>query len=972
MKLQQLMQTLNPKERCLPLYRACTFILFLIMVSLETQAFAQETIIVDDNFEFFQAGTGNIGYFYQDEKVDWHPIDAVDFIQEKDPKRKKQKLFAYYDSLYESISLLSISDILKPENRGRFLVFDQNRPNFGFINRPIWYRLKVGYQGQQSTKKILINLNGFVLDSHYFVVENRDAIAATFRRSLLEPQELKSKFDTGNNTTFVLELSSQRREVEVYFMAYTSIAPHHFNIELHSEQHLEETTAGWLPFQWAYTGATVGLLIYNLGVFLVARQKVYLYYVLSVGTNLLMAAELNGFYFNIFTENAAVIWTHQFLLALGIHGIFLLAFAREFLNFASYKRLNRLTTITQRIAAIATPIYILGSAETMLPIAILMIFTIVPIAVGPAIWLMTKKDRQAYFYILAIFVFMVGSFLKALMMSGSLPSYFFLDHIMEIGSLIESLILSIAMGDQLRTLNLSLEKHIRKVEEIVEKKTREIRSIMRHINQGIFSILPGFRIHEDYSQHLCKLVGRTDILGTDPVLLLSEGSNLNDDDVARMRSAVDLSLNSPFEFELNESHLPRAMEMHGKSVEIDWLVIEDDSNQTEKLLVTIRDVTEIKKLRGQAEDHAREISRISEILAVDIENCQRFFDTSTRMLSDVDGILNSDMPFDETKLKSIFMNYHTMKGHVRSLGFKDLTNEIHKAEHLCSQYQSNPGLVNIESLKADYSQIRSILESYISISRDKLGRSASSAISFKKEEIKKLLDMFQHLSPTNRQALSHEEAALHYLYYQDLAAILKGCCDKVAKIAMELGKNEPQFIVNCADVDLLPQTVELLQNVFVHLLRNAVDHGLETPDVRVSKNKPPQGLITISGAIESENLIIMSGDDGQGLNLKRIREKALEKGIIDENCQDIHIISSAIFNSGFSTASQLSEISGRGVGLDAVRTMLEDAGGTITMVFPEPQKATPDSVSVPFLFRIELPGSTWVPGFNQRPLKVPA
>jgi signal transduction histidine kinase len=963
---------LNSTESFQPLNQACTFILALFLACLETLLFAQEPIVIDEDFSFFRAGSRNVSYFHQPETIDWQPIDAIDFFQESDLERKRQKLFAYYDSLYTSIALVDIRDILKPEIRDRFQLLDQDRPNFGFINRPIWYRLKLSYQGREPTKNILINLKGYALDARFFVVENGDSVSAAFRRSLLEPQELKPRLDTGNNTTLALELNSSRKEFELYFMAYSSVVPHHFSIEFHSPEHLETTTASWLPFQWAYAGATAGLLIYNLGVFLVARQKVYLYFVLFIGTNLIMSAELNGFYFNIFTENAAAIWNHVFLLALGLHGIFFLAFAREFLRFSSYHRLNRMTIMVQKITIVAALMSIVGSAELMIPLAIMGIFALVPIVIGPALWLVTKKDRQAIFFMLGISVFMVGSLLRALTMNVFLPDYFILDHILEIGLLIESLILSIAMGDQLRTLNLSLEQYVLKVDSIVDNKTREIRSIMKHINQGIFAILPGFKIHSEYSQQLCTIVGKTDILGSDPVQLLSEGSNLNEDDVARMSAAIDLSLSSPFDFELNENHLPRTMEKHGKSLELDWLVVEDENSQTEKLLVTVIDVTEIKKLRGQADEQAREMSTISEILAVDVETCQHFFDAASRMMADVSTILNSSTPFDERKLKDIFMKYHTMKGHVRSLGFKELTNEIHKAEHVCAQYLSDQNLVSLESLKSDHSKIQSILDSYLSVFRDKLGRSASSSLSLDKESILNLLKIFSHLPPSKRAALIREEATLHYLYYQELKELLHDCCRKAAKVANELGKMDIHITVQCPDVDIPPQTVELLQNTFIHLLRNSVDHGLEFPEVRLSKNKPAQGSIRIKGTIEKESLIITCGDDGEGLNLKRIREKSLEQGIIDDSCQDPHIIASAIFHPGFSTASQVSEISGRGMGLDAVRTLLGDAGAKIALVFSEPQKVTVDSNSVPFLFRIELPGHAWIPGFAQRLAKVPA
>ncbi|WP_245676871.1 7TM diverse intracellular signaling domain-containing protein [Oligoflexus tunisiensis] len=943
-----------------------TLFFLLAIAWFETLVFAQSPIAIDDDFEFHRPGKGSLSYFYQDEAVDWQPMDALDYLLEPDLEKKRLKIFAYYDAIYQSTPLLQISDLLKLENRQRFVDLDSYRPNFGFNNRPVWYRIRLHYQGSQPTKRIILNVNGYVVDSQYFVVENGNKIINSFRKSFHEPRALRSRFDTENNTTSVLELSSEKRDIELYFMAYTSVVPHLLNVELHSEQNLEKVIKGWLPFQWAYAGAAIALLTYNFGIFLISRQKIYLFYVGFVGTTWLVQAELNGFYFNIYTKNVAVYWSYHYLLFLGIHGSFFVAFAREFLPFRSYPRINKLTKVTQFIVILTAIAYVTAPTSIMIPFSTFMVFSIVPLIIGPAIWLMTKKEKQAYFYVTAFSIYLIGSAFKTLMLHGYLSSITFLDHIMEIGSLSEALLLSITMGDKLRTLNISLRKYVDQVEDIVDEKTREIRSIMRHIQQGIFSILPGVKIHEEYSQHLCTLVDRTDILNADPALLLSEGSTMNDDDVARMRTAIDLSLDSPFEFELNESHLPRDIEMPGRFLEVDWQVIEDENLQTDKLLVTLRDVTEIKKLRGQAEAHEKEITKISEILAVEIERCQRFFDASKKLLSDVQGVLESSKPVDATQLKLIFLCYHTMKGHVRSLGFKDLTNTIHKAENLCSLYQNNLDQLDLDSLMSDYHLITSVLEEYISIFRDKLGRSASNTINLNKDMVAKLLNIFQLLPKEKRSICSNEEHVLHYAYYKALPTVLKECCDKVVKVAVDLGKQEPRFAIDTPSVDIPPQTVELLQNVFIHLLRNSVDHGLESTDVRLSKNKPAQGLITIRSLIEGNMLLLSIGDDGQGLNLKRIKEKALEKGLLAVNDNDPYAIANAIFHSGFSTASQLSDISGRGVGLDAVRTMLEDAGGGIAIIFNASDNIQVDSTAVPFHFRMSLPDDMWVTGFDQQ------
>ncbi|OIQ19643.1 MAG: hypothetical protein BM556_03925 [Bacteriovorax sp. MedPE-SWde] len=125
---------------------------------------------------------------------------------------------------------------------------------------------------------------------------------------------------------------------------------------------------------------------------------------------------------------------------------------------------------------------------------------------------------------------------------------------------------------------------------------------------------------------------------------------------------------------------------------------------------------------------------------------------------------------------------------------------------------------------------------------------------------------------------------------------------------------------------------KVLNNVLVHLIRNGVDHGLETPDVRTAMGKDSTGNLSVSTEIDAENIIIEISDDGNGMDRSKLIEKAIEKDLYtkDElaNMSD-HRIFSLIFDSGFSTAAEVTDISGRGVGMDMVRSSVESVGGKI-------------------------------------------
>lgn len=134
------------------------------------------------------------------------------------------------------------------------------------------------------------------------------------------------------------------------------------------------------------------------------------------------------------------------------------------------------------------------------------------------------------------------------------------------------------------------------------------------------------------------------------------------------------------------------------------------------------------------------------------------------------------------------------------------------------------------------------------------------------------------------------------------------------------------------ETELDKSLVESIADPLVHLIRNAIDHGIEKPYLRKVKKKPRTGLLTLRASHEGGQVLIEITDDGSGLDLSRIRKKAIERGLFSESDADQldeRDLRDSIFMPGFSTADQISNVSGRGVGMDVVKTHIERVGGTI-------------------------------------------
>ncbi|MFN7038196.1 MAG: chemotaxis protein CheA [Alphaproteobacteria bacterium] len=146
--------------------------------------------------------------------------------------------------------------------------------------------------------------------------------------------------------------------------------------------------------------------------------------------------------------------------------------------------------------------------------------------------------------------------------------------------------------------------------------------------------------------------------------------------------------------------------------------------------------------------------------------------------------------------------------------------------------------------------------------------------------------------------------------------------------------------------------IEQLGDPLTHMIRNAVDHGIETPEIRIAKGKPAQGTIKLSASHQGGRIILEISDDGAGLNREKILKKAKEKNLVEENANLTNEeIDNLIFLPGFSTAEVISNISGRGVGMDVVRRNIEALGGS-TKIQTVPGHGSNIIVSLPLTLAI--------------------
>lgn len=181
--------------------------------------------------------------------------------------------------------------------------------------------------------------------------------------------------------------------------------------------------------------------------------------------------------------------------------------------------------------------------------------------------------------------------------------------------------------------------------------------------------------------------------------------------------------------------------------------------------------------------------------------------------------------------------------------------------------------------------------------------------------------------------------------------------DRFPRMVRDISHNlqkDVEFVIEGEETELDRTVIDEIGEPLVHLLRNALDHGIEPPDVRAAAGKPTTGLLRLAARQEGNNVIIEVEDDGKGMDIEEIRQQAINKGFINpqegENLDDKAVLN-IIFEQGFSTTKTVNDISGRGVGMDVVKSKIESLNGTID-IETEKGKGTKVIINLPLTLAI--------------------
>ncbi len=520
--------------------------------------------------------------------------------------------------------------------------------------------------------------------------------------------------------------------------------------------------------------------------------------------------------------------------------------------------------------------------------------------------------------------------------------------------------------------NANLETRVAQRTAELSQKTNDINAMLQNMKLGVCTAVPGNRIHPEYSSYMTTIFDSDQLAGRDVLEALFARTNLGADTLDQVSVALTAIVGEDaMMFDFNGHLLVREMKISGadgatKILQMDWSPILGEGDVVDKVLLIVQDVTHLRALEEAAAHQKAELDMISQIIKISIGKFNDFVASSQKYLEENRRLISQAHSADTETIAALFRNMHTIKGNARTFELNLITDFAHIAEQEYDRLRKDPTVDwNPEQLLAELGAVEDAVNRYVEVNESKLGRKGRASdllttrgVFISNDEILSLKAQAAELSAGDPQAaLARLQASLGQLGLIALERLVSGSVDSLASLAKELDKPTPAVDIVNGAIGFNNQFAEALKSSFMHIVRNSMDHGIESPAERQSAGKPEQGRIRFACERVGDALQLHIGDDGRGLALHKLYAKGLEAGVFGPDqkpsAQDVAEI---IFYSGLSTAEQVSMVSGRGVGMDAVRAFLQEHGSQVQIVLDQRDA---EFGFTPFKFVITLPQSAY-------------
>lgn len=434
--------------------------------------------------------------------------------------------------------------------------------------------------------------------------------------------------------------------------------------------------------------------------------------------------------------------------------------------------------------------------------------------------------------------------------------------------------------------------------------------------------------------------------------------NLEEQGLIRFQLQHAFGMNK-IQWDICEMNLPREASLKGNAhayVRLSYVPSFVD-DKLETVHIILQEITEIKEREEQAQTQRREMEKFFALIQVSDSLFELFMSETRKLFDDIKKDLKllreNKAPSYQEVAGRIFRAVHTIKANARLFKLNSIQEVAHQVETFLEELKSGVRIYAPETLGDLTQQIVAISEevySYASLRKEILStadRNSGFNIKYRVQWIRSLMKQFATVlrdpkfEQRHLQLIQKEfSRALSSFDKASLKEYIRGYNQMIRDVAMELGKEVGDLEADIGFHSFDSSTLARVNDILLHCLRNAVDHGIEPPEERVKAGKPRAGLISIK-THEKDGLIRVDvSDDGRGIDVEKIKAKAVELGLVDRDAaarlSEAESLS-LLFHSGVSTATSVTQISGRGLGMDVVRDYVQGLNGQLSVSFVKGQ-----------------------------------
>lgn len=449
--------------------------------------------------------------------------------------------------------------------------------------------------------------------------------------------------------------------------------------------------------------------------------------------------------------------------------------------------------------------------------------------------------------------------------------------------------------DELQAVNDNLERRVQERTTELSERNQDMRRVLDNVKQGLLTLDLEGRLAPEHSRIVDEWLGKFE----PRTLLTTYLAGIDARFVENFRLAFDQLLEAQLPEALLLQQLPRALAHGPRRFQLSYEPIHTHG-QLSALLVVIDDVTEaLRRARDEAEQ--KDVLALCQHLAEDRGGLLAFFEENAGVVEDLAHCSKVDPGMQR--------NLHTLKGNAALYDFTTVAESCHAAEEAIGE-----GTLEPRHLAAVAQSFAVLQRRLTSMAGDKAG-----------ERVEISRATLRALAQELAAGLATEDAAcaVERLLLEPLRPSLERLGKYARALAGRLGKSEPR--IEIADGGLLvdgKRAAPLLASL-VHLIRNAVDHGLEARTERAAEGKP-EAVLSLRASVEGGEAVVAIEDNGRGIDWERVRQRAQARGLPASSPSDL---TAALFSAEFSTRDEATTISGRGVGLAAVQAEVARMSG---------------------------------------------